>query len=706
MLVSCKVRDLLKVPREDILNIKSDVKVTFEDNVDVIYNYKELIVLRYLLTVFEKYDNIPIVSKYDFKNYYEEVKSGSGTSNFYSKSTLRKWYSVFYSDIDMYYIDTKLADRTIFINVGSTIWTNISDIYDDIVCGNLNYSDTINIESFVELQINARLLTAMEECIKVKTTESIKNVYDTLDDVINNDPTLVDNIVARGYRVGSLKTGSVKQLVGPIGNVSEVTSTIYNKPITSSYVMGMNDEYEAILETRKAAIANIESTETIRSSEYFAREMQLATMFLESIIDTDCGSTEYLEWYIDPSNKKYFTTLMGKYYLNPVTNQLDYIKPTDTHLIGTTIQLRSILYCKLPNLKHVCSKCFGKLANNINISTNLGHFSSVELTELISQGVLSTKHLITSANSNNIPIKENTKGWMFTMLDIYGEDEKKIQKQLNKDDDSSKYVSGVIYLRPINKADVKDLDSLLLVIENNNKLQLANLQVLDLEKVDVNKLSDIKEFTLRFKSNNGIKMDGKIEINNVVKYKSPFKFTKQFLKYVQSDMSNISIVNNEIRINILPYITNTKQGRKMLSIFKYQPTEFRFGTLISEEKNMYRIGGKKGEKIHPSEFLRNAYELTNRKLSLNLSLIEAIMYSYIVNDSIEIGDYRLSRATNDSYVTKTQNVVRYRTIGSAYGWDDIQHKVLFIPMVYLDSNKVSSVMDVLFTPNDILNKKK
>ena len=696
--IKCNVRDLLKIPKEDIFNVKSYVDVRFEDGVVVNYNHKEIVTLRHLLPAFETYTIIPIDSRYDMKRYYKTIKNPvKGEVSHYADNTFRKWYSVLFNDVDKYYVEQGLAGREIFVQLGKVIWDINSDIYNSIICTKLEYSDTIDVESFIQIQTNPKILTAMENAIVTKTEAAINDVYKAIDEIISTESSLENNSVAKGYLLGSLKAGSVKQILGPIGKISEVDSTIYNIPITSSYLLGVNDAYEAMLETRRAAIANIESTETIRDSEYFARELQLATMFIESIADGDCGSTDYLEWYIDENEPKSFYSILGKYYLDPETNQLNYVKIEDVDkLKGKVIQLRSGIYCKHPNKKVICSKCFGKLANNINIHSNIGHYASVELTERISQGVLSTKHLISSANSVKIDIKTKTKGWLYTIYDL--KDTEKGVIEAVADDSKKIYSTEEIYITAFNKSVLNNVKSIILTIPNTNKTPLGNIINIDINKVDISKLSEILEFTFTVTFKNLDRVRANIESIKV--YKTPFKLVKDVLVYMQNNFENLTMDTSSYHIDLLPYIRN--YGNKKIPLFKYKPTEFRYIVLIKEIKTLLRSSNKdmKAVRENVEDFLRELYSKINARLNLNLSLIETIVASYISND--KPGDLSMSRAGEGMRVASTSDVIRHRTIGSAYGWDDIKNKALVQPSIFMPDNKVSNIMDVLFVPNKFL----
>lgn len=111
----------------------------------------------------------------------------------------------------------------------------------------------------------------------------------------------------------------------------------------------------------------------------------------------DCGSTHYVtikvkEGFDDIRSN--FDSLIGKYRLIEETGELKPIRKADREeLMGQTIKIRSAALCKYRSQYKICSTCYGELALSLPPFTNLGNFSVVSFCEIVSQQVLSTKHL-------------------------------------------------------------------------------------------------------------------------------------------------------------------------------------------------------------------------------------------------------------------------------------------------------------------------
>ena len=109
---------------------------------------------------------------------------------------------------------------------------------------------------------------------------------------------------------------------------------------------------------------------------------------------SDCGTKHLVPYEI--KSKNHLKKLNGKYYkLNNDDNDLSLLSAKrDKHLIGKTIYVRSAATCALGD--HVCPKCVGSTAStNYDISDGLSAFESEEITKVVNQSILSTKHLLT-----------------------------------------------------------------------------------------------------------------------------------------------------------------------------------------------------------------------------------------------------------------------------------------------------------------------
>ena len=119
---------------------------------------------------------------------------------------------------------------------------------------------------------------------------------------------------------------------------------------------------------------------------------------------SDCKTKHFVTYTV--KDKKFLNKINGKFYKRNL-NDRDWSivnSYNDTDLIGETIIVRSIATCALHN--EVCAKCFGLTANlNFDIADGISGFESEEVSKVINQNILSTKHLLTT-NSDKIEFND------------------------------------------------------------------------------------------------------------------------------------------------------------------------------------------------------------------------------------------------------------------------------------------------------------
>ena len=123
-----------------------------------------------------------------------------------------------------------------------------------------------------------------------------------------------------------------------------------------------------------------------------ARTVRLSTSTI------DCDTKHLVKYHVNDA--KFLKKLNGKFY-TLVKDDIKSLKPLKYEkckdLIGKDIYVRSAATCALKN--EICPKCFGLTANlNFDIADGIGSFQSEEITKVIEQNILSTKHLLTTSS--------------------------------------------------------------------------------------------------------------------------------------------------------------------------------------------------------------------------------------------------------------------------------------------------------------------
>lgn len=190
------------------------------------------------------------------------------------------------------------------------------------------------------------------------------------------------------------------------------------------------------------------------SAGYFGKLVSLLTRTLSMDTEiSDCGNPHLIE--IELKTNTHLKRCDGKYF-KVNKNDIDYTVlnyEKHKHLVGKKIYIRSAITCGLGN--HVCAKCIGIQAlTNADIANGVSTFYSEEVTKVVEQNILSTKHLLETFSEI---IKFNDNFYKFFTL-IGGE----IMPVLQVEDEDKDIDDYAIYINPddINKVDEYEDDSL------------------------------------------------------------------------------------------------------------------------------------------------------------------------------------------------------------------------------------------------------
>lgn len=187
---------------------------------------------------------------------------------------------------------------------------------------------------------------------------------------------------------------------------------------------------------------------------YFGKLVSLLTRTLSMSTEvSDCGNPHLIE--IELTTNTHLKRCDGKYFKEN-KDDLDYkvlSYEKHKHLVGKKIYIRSAITCGLGN--HMCAKCIGIQAlTNSDIANGVSTFYSEEVTKVVEQNILSTKHLLETFSEI---IKFNDNFYKFFSL-VGGE----IMPVLQLEDEDKDIDDYAIYINPddINKVDEYEDDSL------------------------------------------------------------------------------------------------------------------------------------------------------------------------------------------------------------------------------------------------------
>ena len=634
--------------------------VLFEDNVILHLSWKEMVVNRYLFELLVDYPIVPVISKYTISNHY--------TNGIFATKSINKCFEIMLKDIVKYHF-TKIEDRFQISEVYRKMMVIVNTIYNDLVYSNLEYAHSSNVLDYLDIQMQPELLDALKKVEEKKDIESINNSYEVLDKVIKTNPALSSNSVGRSYISGMINPNQVKQVLASRGYVTEIDGKIFKEPIASSFTLGMTNMYDMAIESRSGAKALFLSNVAVQDSEYLARELQLVGMVVERMEHTDCGNKDYVDWYVrkpGETNKSDISNLVGKRYLNLNTGKEEIITSSHTFLEGTTIKLRSAYKCKLKDKHKICSTCYGELAYGIHKHTAFGHINISTITQKITQNILSTKHLTTSASTDVIRINDIAKKFFVV-----------------KDKNGYAFKSGIL-----GKANSK----ISIIINQNEAFGIKDITADNIYKLDPARVSRIESITLMVESKKNVEYFP-INIKDGHKYGS---FTVKMLEYI---LSNGFTLDREDR-----YIIDLSNFKSVVPIISLPQIEYNFLDLATEIKNILKSMNKIGNERFaetPESITQKLFDLLNSKLDINIALIEVMVYAFTIN-SYKDGNYDLGR-NNQQELADIRHIMPNRSLGGAFAWEYVANTIMD-PHSFINKNRTDHPLDVLLKPQEVMKK--
>lgn len=224
-----------------------------------------------------------------------------------------------------------------------------------------------------------------------------------------------------------------------IGLKPDTDGSIIPDPINTSFIRGLKnreDYYASAIGARKALIINFTQ---VKNSGYLANQLSKLCANV-SLSDEECCDTKFA-MPVDITNAETLRRVVGRY-----TSENYVIKESDTHLIGTSVDIYSPITCAAKN-GTVCKRCYGELHKS-NYDYNVGMIAVVLLTFPLTQMLLSSKHLLMA--------KTEKVKWSDDFNAIFSVDRDSIfpsletsrisfeSSDVNEDDDGDLYVNKVI----------------------------------------------------------------------------------------------------------------------------------------------------------------------------------------------------------------------------------------------------------------------
>lgn len=486
---------------------------------------------------------------------------------------------------------------------------------------------------------------------------SIEEVtYKTIERVLKDPNELPLNPIAMGIRCGTQKVDQVKQCFGPRGYVTDINSDIFEEPILKGYVEGIWDLYGSMIESRSGTKALAYNKELLRNTEYFNRKTQLIAQYVRGLADGDCGTPHYQEV---PVIKGLLKQMAGKYYLNPLTGKLDWLRGNEEHLIGETIKMRGVMTCIHPGTGIICSTCYGRLSYSVPRNTNIGQVSAVQVGDKITSTVLSTKHTDVTSRVDRLHLSKVEGDYL-----RYGKQEE------------------ALYLRQELKG-----RNVRLVLDRNEASNLADILMLkDLSGYPVTNASELGQVHILAETAEGTVSD----ILTVSLYNRKSSLTTEVLEHLRKHKweydprGNIIIDLSEFDITkpvlILPNKhVNMYEVMKRIRSFLHSGSDDGAKSTLDPLEYSGKIYLKNFK--DPTTGLMVFANMLNEKLKINIVHCEILVYAMMVRSAVN-RDYRLPKPGISGVFEKYNRLMLNRSLSGAMAFEK-QHEPFNNPACYL-----------------------
>ena len=401
-------RELIDVPCDQLMrwDVAQPIYITFDDGEVLRTNLRRTILSQFAWKLHRNLKRLPLLSRHHI---------GNGQ---YGPAVLHKTFSNILRDAHVAYYGAGPIMRDDPVedydreNCWELVYRAINDIWNFIVGDLTAYMRGFDYADILEVNRDPVVRSIRDNC--GKTPAAIDSAMKQLSTYLMSKEAdhLADNPLIIQYRGGFLKRDQMHLLFMPRGNMTDVDSRVIPKPIMNSFLQGITEFTDFLVESKMAAKALLFQDHPLKTTEYFNRKMLTSTAYVRELWYGDCGTTKYIQVPLARTSanrvSSFFNDAIGKYYLDEDSGTLKALKKSDTHLIDSVVKFRSPMFCATRHDGRICSVCFGEMSYSIPRKTNVGHVAAVVLGGSTSQLVLGVKHHENNINVGELDISKDT----------------------------------------------------------------------------------------------------------------------------------------------------------------------------------------------------------------------------------------------------------------------------------------------------------
>lgn len=491
----------------------------------------------------------------------------------------------------------------------------------------------------------------------------------------SKSPAVANKMMVRMARAGVIKAAQLVQAVAPTGYIEDIDGSIFKYPLMSNYTDGHRSLYDNMVESRKAGQA-IEATKAeLEEAVYQSRRQEILNEIIMTVHPGDCGTKSFTPTKLVQDNGLTESDLVlhaGKYYFDAGGNPADLkeIRPTDEFLYGRIINMRSILHCAHADSNGVCETCLGTMALTIPRRTNLGQLMTTDLYAFIIQLQLSKKHHLANSIIQKLSLSDDDKKFLAVGNDgisyYFTEHMQNAKFKITIPHDDGKSLTDVLYLA-------------------------------DITKISIARLTEIG--SIRLEIDYGAYTDARPFILGTGKRKA--SFSHEMLAFVKEKYWDTDEKSNNFIIDM--------EGWDVTKPFAYVPmkndsmADFSLGFKAHIESDVKKED-MRDTMIDPDEYLKDTYDLLNRKLSINMAQVEVAVLGIMIR-SAKNDQYALPKPWSDRGVGVMSLAMALRSLAATMAFE--KHTIIFNSVKsFINKNRPDHPMDAILHPELIPEMKK
>ena len=619
------VRDLIQVPIEQMKRSPEAARIflTFDDG-EIESTSRECIHARFCWEMYSIFPHIKVSKEHHLVHYRRRI-TPSTTGEILNKI---KWDCTFLCHEHGIYPDLPESCEKIYA---------ITDMIDAFYHELRDYAVFVSSTDFIELQHHPEIQKAMTDLREKPAVvpADIPRVYSIIKNVIDSDKDYARNVFVMTTRSESTKIGQLNKCIGPNGYIADVDSRIFRKPVIDSFVTGITNIRDLIMESRTAAMSIFYQKHAMQQSEYLTRMLQLAAECVFRVRPGDCGSKRYLE--VPIRKRSDLKDMSGIWYFDPDTETEKPITAKSFHLLKRVVRVRSVLHCQLKDRFGVCAKCYGQLADSLFETDNIGHIAATVLQQFITQMILSNKHLVASASGETVQLS--------------GEDMEYLRP---KGDDGSSF-----YINPALKG-----KRFTISFSGENASRLQDITYIeDLSTMSPSRLTQLDDLYFRVYRGDDLIREYPLVVST--KSQKAF-FTIPMLEYIRTNGWSIDANSNyEISMDHwdfskpiieLPMVQYSTPAH-MMAVKEMLTTD-------SSKENKHTIS----RYPNPSAALLAFHDLVKLRLNVNFSHLQTIILTYLCADPSNF-DFRIPEVKSAGKLMPYKDIMITRDFALAMSYE-------------------------------------